>query len=109
MAVAVASLVLVVVVSVGSGLTSQRVRDAGDYLTSMSKSLKPPIKLIGDVLVVVVDHFRGGCIFCFFSRGGAEIIVEFHSSKLCPFKSAVSISFQTMSRAKPTKCMTFGA
>ena len=38
MAVAVVSLVLVVVVSVGSGLTSQRVRDAGDHLTSMSKA-----------------------------------------------------------------------
>ena len=58
MAVAVVSLVLVVVVSVGSGLTSQHVRDAGDYLTSMSKSLKPPFILIGNVPVVVVDHLR---------------------------------------------------
>ena len=58
MAVAVVSLVLVVVVSVGSGLTSQHVRDAGDYLTFMSKALKPPFKLIGNVPTVVVDHFR---------------------------------------------------
>ena len=78
MAVAVVSLVLVVVVSVGSGLTSQRVRDAGDYLTSMSKALKPPIKLIGNVPVVVVDHFRGGCIFCFFSRGGPRLSSNFY-------------------------------
>ena len=58
MAVAVVSLVLVVVVSVGSGLTSQHVSDAGDYLTSMSKALKPPFKLIGNVPILVVDHFR---------------------------------------------------
>ena len=77
MAVAVVSLVLVVVVSVGSGLTSQRVRDAGDYLTSMSKALKPPFKLIGNVPVVVVDHFRGGCTFCFFSKGGPRLSSNF--------------------------------
>ena len=77
MAVAVVSLVLVVVVSVGSGLTSQRVRDAGDYLTSMSKALKPPFKFNGNVPVVVVDHFRGGCTFCFFSRVGPRLSSNF--------------------------------